>query len=83
MEPLGANGNSQAEKLIDEEFIDGIKPGPNGTRKRTPAQIKKLESIKQKMREYYNWNEKSNFDLMAAQNCSDMIVEVGQLFLTF
>jgi hypothetical protein len=76
LEPLGANDDLLAEKLINEEYIIGIKPGPNGTPKRTPVEIQLMENINQKLRENYNWTEKTNFGLVAAQKCSDMIVEV-------
>ena len=76
LEKLGANDNMMAEKVIDEEFIVGVKPGPNGTPKRTSDEIQMLETIKQRLRENYKWNERTNVDLLAAQKCSDMIVEI-------
>jgi hypothetical protein len=45
------------EKLINEEFISGIKLEPNITVKRTPLEMQILETVKQKLRENYNWNE--------------------------
>ena len=80
LEPLGANDNLLAEKVIDEEFIIGIKSGPNGTPKRTLDEIQTLETVKQKLRKNYNWTERTNFDLLAAQKCSDMIVEICKFF---
>jgi hypothetical protein len=77
MESLGANDNLMAEKLIDEEFVSGIKAPNIGAQKRAPVEINMLKTIKQKLRENYNWNERTNFDLLAAKKCSDMIVEVG------
>jgi hypothetical protein len=78
MESIDANGNLIAEKLIDEEFVSGIKTQKIGTQRRTPVEIQMLETIKQKLRENYKWNDKTNFDFLAAQKCSDMIVEVGK-----
>ncbi len=80
LEPLGANDDLLAEKLINEEYIIGIKPGPNGTPKRTPVEMQLMENINQKLRENYNWTDRTNFGLVAAQKCSDMIVEVCKFF---
>ena len=80
LEPLGANDDLVAEKLINEEYIIGIKSGPNGTPKRTPVEMQLMENINQKLRENYNWTERTNFGLVAAQKCSDMIVEVCKFF---
>ncbi len=83
LEPFGANDNSMTEKLILEEFISGIKSEPNRTHKRTPLEMQMLETVKQKLREHYNWNETTNFDFLAAQKCSDMIVQVRKSFYKF
>jgi hypothetical protein len=83
LEPLGANDNIMAEKVIEEEFINGPKPGPNGAPQRTPDEIQMLETIKQRMKKHYNWTEETNVDLLAAQKCSDMIVEICEFFKCF
>ncbi len=83
LEPLGANDISMTEKLINEEFISGIKSEPNRTVKRTPIEMQILKTIKQKLRENYDWNETTNFDYLGAQKCSDMIVQVRKSFYKF
>ncbi len=80
LELLGVNDISMTEKLINEEFISGIKLDPNRTVKRTPLEMEILETVKQKLRENYDWNETKIFDYLAAQKCSDMIVQVGKSF---
>ncbi len=83
MELLGVNDISMTEKLINEEFISGIKLEPNRAVERTPLEMQILETVKQKLRENYNWNETKNFDYLAAQKCSNMIVQVRKSFSKF
>jgi hypothetical protein len=78
MEPLGINGNPNAARIILEEFIDGRKPESNRTLQQSQEDENFLKNIMKKISENYAWNEKSSFSLMAGQNCSDMLVNIGE-----
>jgi hypothetical protein len=78
MEPLGINGNPNAARIILEEFIDGRKPESNRTLQQSQDDENFLKNIMKKISENYAWNEKSSFSLMAGQNCSDMLVNIGE-----
>jgi hypothetical protein len=69
------NNNLKAEQLVNEEFVEGIKPG---SRARYDNESEMLENIKQTMKDVYQWNEHSKFSWMAAQTCPDMLVNVGK-----
>jgi hypothetical protein len=78
LEPLGINNyKSNITKLLAEEFIYGLKPGVNGTRKRSNEEIKLIEEITTKISNNYDWNVNKSFVWVASQNCSDMLVLVG------
>jgi hypothetical protein len=78
MEPLGINGNPNAARIILEEFIDGRKPESNRTLLQSQEDENFLKNIMKKISENYAWNEKSSFSLMAGQNCSDMLLNIGE-----
>ena len=78
MEPLGINGNPNAARIILEEFIDGRKPESNRTLQQSQDDENFLKNIMKKISENYAWNDKSSFSLMAGQNCSDMLVNIGE-----
>jgi hypothetical protein len=78
MEPLGINGNPNAARIILEEFIDGRKPESNRTLQQSQEDENFLKNIMKKISENYAWNDKSSFSLMAGQNCSDMLVNIGE-----
>jgi hypothetical protein len=77
MEPLGINDNPSASKLIMEEFIDGRK----GESNRTKEEQVIMNDTLRKLSENYAWNEKSYFSQMAGQNCSDMLLHIGELIV--
>ena len=68
---------------MTEEFIDGLKPGPDGTKSRTPEEQNVLEDIKKKMKDTFQFNDQSKFVFAAGQNCSDMVVQVGMCNVKF
>ena len=74
MEPLGINDNPTASKLIMEEFIDGRKGESNATKEEQVI----MNNILTKLSENYAWKEKSYFSEMAGQNCSDMLIHIGE-----
>jgi hypothetical protein len=78
MEPLGINGNPNAARIILEEFVDGRKPESNRTLQQSQDDENFLKNIMKKISENYAWNDKSSFSLMAGQNCSDMLVNIGE-----
>jgi len=74
MEPLGINDDPSASKLIMEEFIDGRK----GESNRTKEEQVIMNDTLRKLSENYSWKEKSYFSEMAGQNCSDMLIHIGE-----
>jgi hypothetical protein len=83
LEPLGINQNSKAKQVMLEEFIKGKKFDSNQTLKRSNEEEDILNEIKEKLKENYDWNENTSFARMAGQNCSDMIVHVGESCFIF
>jgi len=77
MEPLGINDNPTATKLIMEEFITGRKGEFNATKEEQVI----MSSILTKLSENYGWNATSRFPEMAGQNCSDMLLHIGEFIL--
>ena len=55
------NYNSNITKLLAEEFIYGLKPGVNGTRKRSNDEMKIIDDITTKISNNYDWNVISTF----------------------
>ncbi len=79
MEPLGINDNPTASKLIMEEFITGKKEEFNATKEEQVI----MSNILTKLSEKYAWNETSHFPEIAGQNCSDMLLYIGELISAF
>jgi hypothetical protein len=75
---LEINQNSKAKQVMLEEFIKGKKFDSSKTLQRSIEEEQILDGIKQKLKENYIWNEDTSFARMASQNCSDMIVHVGE-----
>ena len=78
LETLEINQNSKAKQVMLEEFIKGKKFDSSNSLKRSIEDEHILDGIKQKLKENYNWTEDTSFARLAGQNCSDMIVHVGE-----
>jgi hypothetical protein len=76
LEPLGANENELAENLVREEFISGIS---SQSHQRTKEEQEILSNLTQTMKEFYQTNTSRLFMQAYTQNCSDLIVYVGEL----
>ena len=50
MEPLGVNDDATATKIMMEEFMDGLKSGPNGTIARTHEENEVLALLIQNLK---------------------------------
>jgi hypothetical protein len=77
---LEINQNSKAKQVMLEEFIKGKKFDPSKTFQRSNEDEHILDEIKTKLKDDYDWNENISFSWMAGQNCSDMIIHVGESF---
>jgi hypothetical protein len=75
---MGANENVFAENLIKEEFISGIS---NESHHRTKGEEEVLSNLTKTMIEFYQTNTSRMFVQAYTQNCSDMIVYVGELYI--
>jgi hypothetical protein len=80
LEPLGANKNALAEKLIREEFISGML---NESHQRMKEEEELFSNLTQTMKEFYQKTNSQMFVRASTQNCSDMIVNVGMHVLSF
>ena len=81
---MGINNDSKAKKVMLEEFIKGKDYDSNKTLQRSKVDEDILDRIQQKVREYYGWDGKTSFAEIGGQNCSDMLVRVGErLFYRF
>jgi hypothetical protein len=72
---LGANENDLTENLIEQEFIWGIS---NESRQRTIEENSILSNLTQIMKEFYQTTNSQMFVKASTQNCSDLIVNVGE-----
>jgi hypothetical protein len=72
---LGANENDLTENLIEEEFIWGIS---NESCQRTIEENSILANLTQIMKEFYQTTNSQMFVKASTQNCSDLIVNVGE-----
>ncbi len=79
METLGINDNPTATKLIMEEFVAGRKGEFNATKEEQVV----MSSILTKLSENYGWNATSRFPEIAGQNCSDMLLYIGEMISAF
>ncbi len=83
MEPLGINQDSKAKSILLDEFINGKKLDAKGAVQRSSKDESILEEIKKKLKENYSWDGNTSLAEMAGQNCSDMLVRVGEIsFIT-
>ena len=76
LEPLGANDNLLAENLIQEEFVVGIYN--ETSRQRTKDEEEMVSNLIQSMKMFYERKNSQKFVLASTQNCSDLIVNVGE-----
>jgi hypothetical protein len=83
LEPLGINQDSEAKSILLDEFINGKKLDAKGAVQRSSKEESILEEIKKKLKENYSWDGNTSLAEMAGQNCSDMLVRVGEIsFIT-
>jgi hypothetical protein len=71
---LGISDNPKAIKLITEEYIYGQKTKKNKTSEEMQVQA----LIIKKFFETYKYNVTTPVSEMVAQNCSDMLVQIGK-----
>jgi hypothetical protein len=62
---------------LSEEFIYGLKPGVDGTGKRSKEELTIIKDITTKISKNYDWNVNKSFVWVASQSCADMLVQVG------
>jgi hypothetical protein len=77
LEPLGANENVLVENLLQEQFISGIS---DVSRQRTTEEVEILSNLTQSMKDLYQSKDSQMFARASTQNCSDLIVNVGEFF---
>ncbi len=77
LEPLGANENVLVENLLQEQFISGIS---DVSRQRTTEEEEILSNLTQSMKDFYQSKDSQMFARASTQNCSDLIVNVGEFF---
>jgi hypothetical protein len=70
---LGANDNPDVERLIVEEFIQGVKSG-----QRTCEELAILANVSTMLESYLLVNENKGFVEMATQTCSELLVHVSE-----
>ena len=66
-------------KLLFDQFIDGVDEGS----KLSKTDQESLNSMIQKMKTYYEWDEFQPFLQKSSQNCSEMLVSVGMRLYFF
>ena len=64
---LGAD-NDKSAKLLFDQFITGANA------KLTAADNAVLQTLLVKLQQVYGWNESKQFQVLASQNCSDMLI---------
>jgi hypothetical protein len=74
LEPLKTNQNVSVENLVREEFISGIL---NESQQRTKDE-EELSNLAKTMPELYHTKDSQMFVRTSTQNCSDLIVDVGE-----
>ena len=74
LDTLEIRDNPEATKLILEEFIEGR----NASEPFNDKENNFLSEIKKNILKDYGADERKAFPLVSAQNCSDMIVQVGE-----
>ena len=75
LETLSISKNPVALKMIVEEFFDGR----NGSQLQKEEGQKIIDDIKEKILLYYGADEITPFPLVSGQNCSDLIIQVGEI----
>ncbi len=75
LEPLKTNQNVSVENLIPEEFISGIL---NESQQRTKDEEEVMSNLAKTMPELYHTKDSQMFVRTSTQNCSDLIVDVGE-----
>ena len=78
LDSLGISDNPKAIKLITEEYIYGQKAKYNKTSEEIQEEALILKMISKNISENYKWDPKTPVSEMVAQNCSDMLVQIGK-----
>jgi hypothetical protein len=77
---LGANENDLVMNLIEEEFIHG---NFNESRQRTKEEEEIWSNFTKTMNEFQQTNNRRLFTRASTQNCSDLIINVGELVTSY